>query len=269
MSRQVTVAIDHVIVYGKEHGLLQALLGRLGFASPDGKYYMFRKNYLEYLVPGEGISATQGKKYDFFPGPAGLHSLILWTDDADASCKALTEAGYLMPAPVMEFSRPAFLEGEEKTARFRGTLVATPLFPYSETMLVDHLTPELVYLPGGGEHPNGVDSLEELYLCLPDAQAEEKAAETLKRTDELVRGGRPLHDCLNLVSVNGKEEIRAEFGLEPDTGRSSVCGIRFSCRDFAKVKAAVENSGFDWKEKDGGLVVDLMDQLNLFLYFKP
>lgn len=267
MSGQVTVAIDHVIVYGRQPGFLKELFDKLGFASPDGKYYMFRKNYLEYLVPGQGISATEGKKYEFFPGPAGLHSLIFWTDDADRSYAALKGAGVSLPAPVMEFSRPAFVDGQEKTARFRGTM-APPLFPYSETMLVNHLTPELVYLPGGGAHPNGVDSLEELYLCLPTAEAREAALQTLQRVGGLIQGEAPLHDCLNQVSVYSEAEIGETFGLAPDTARSSVCGVRFSCRDYEKVKAAALQSGFGCAQRAGGLVVDLMKELNLFLYFK-
>jgi len=266
MAKQARIAIDHAIIYGKDHGFLAEVFGKLGFASPDGKYYMFRKNYLEYLVPGEGISATEGKSYSFFPGPSGLHTLVLWSDDADESYAALKQAGYALPAPVMEFSRPAFLEGEEKTARFRGTLIATPLFPLSEIMMVHHLTPELVYLPGQGEHPNGVDSVEEFYLCVPDEGQAEQVWENLEKTGRLLQGDHPQHECINLVSVSTDWE--PEFGVKTDPARSCVCGIRFSCRDLDKVKAAVAASGYPFHAKDGGVVVDLARELDLFLYFQ-
>ncbi|MBQ7859651.1 MAG: VOC family protein [Faecalibacterium sp.] len=255
------VVIDHVTIYCKTLPLLTDAFARLGFVTADGKHYMFRKNYLEGYAPGEG------EAYDFFPGPAGLHSFIFWADDPDASYQALVDAGYEMAMPVTDFARPAIVDGKAYTAAFRGAYLKTPLFPLGETALVRQVTPQLVYLPGGDIHPNGVDSMEEFYLCVPDADKAQAARDELERASELIRGQWPVHDCVNKVSIAA--DWQTEFGVKTDPARSCVCGIRFSCRDFAQVKAAVEASGYPFHPKGDGLVVDLAAELNLFLYFEP
>ena len=253
------VEIDHVTVYCKELPMLTDAFHRLGFDTADGKHFMFRKNYLEGYAPGAGES------YGFFPGPAGLHSFIFWADDPDAAHKAVSAAGIEMAMPVMEYSRPAILDGKEYPASFRGAYLKTPLFPLGESAFVKQVTPHLVYLPGGDVHRNGVDAMEEFYLAIPD---EAEAAATQARLEQvcaLVRGANPPHACVNRVSIAA--DWQPEFGVAADPARSCVCGIRFSSRDFAKTKAAVEASGYPYHEKDGGLVVDLAAELNLFLYF--
>ena len=255
------VVIDHVTVYCNTLPMLTDVFDRLGFDTDDGKHYMFRKNYLEGYAPGPGES------YDFFPGPAGLHSFIFWADDPDAAHKALLDAGYEMAMPVTEFARPAIVDGQAYTARFLGAYLKTPLFPLGEDALVKQVTPQLVYLPDGGIHRNGVDSMEEFYLCVPDAAEAQKTRDNLEQAGELIRCGWPVHDCVNKVSIAA--DWQPEFGVAADPARSCVCGIRFSCRDFGKVTAAVQASGYPYHKKDGGLVVDLAMELNLFLYFMP
>jgi len=255
------VVIDHVTIYCNTLAMLTEPFDRLGFDSADGKHYMFRKNYLEGYAPGEG------EHYDFFPGPAGLHSFIFWADDPDAAHKALLDAGYEMAMPVTEFARPAIVDGQAYTARFLGAYLKTPLFPLGEDALVKQVTPQLVYLPGGDLHRNGVDAMEEFYLCIPDGAEAEATQKRLVQASELIRGQWPVHECVNSVRIAA--DWQGEFGVKTDPDRSCVCGIRFSCKDFAKTKAAVQASGYPYHEKDGGLVVDLAKELNLFLYFRP
>lgn len=263
MKLHATVAVDHVTVYCKELPLLTDVFNALGFNSLDGKHYMFAKNYLEGYAPKEG------EHYDFFPSQAGLHSFIFWSDDPEASYKALVDAGYEMAMPVLSFERPAVIDGKEYPAKFRGAYLATPLFPLSESALVQQVTPDLVYAPGCDEHPNAVNAIEEFYLCIPDEAEAQKAQQMLERTSALIQGSHPLHACVNDLTIAGPAYYQQAFGVSVDPARSCVTGIRFSSRDFAKTRAAVQASGLPWQEKDGGLVVDATAQLNLFLHFAP
>ena len=260
-------AVDHVILYGESVQPLNEALGRLGFHSPDGKFYMFSRDYLECLTPGAGVMAKLGRSCDFVPGPSGLHSVIFWSDDADASYRALTEAGYRMAVPVLETTRAVDAGGRKGTAVFRASIFDEPLFPLGESMFVQHTTPELVYIPGEDLHPNGVDAIEELYLCIPDAAKAEETRALLQRTADLIRGDHPQHHCINRLSIS--DDWKPEFGVSADPARSCVCGIRFSCRDFEKTRAALAGCGYPVWEKDGGLVADLSQELNLFFYFHP
>ena len=267
MRLTVDTAVDHVILYGEALSPMNEALRRLGFHTPDGKFYMFSRDYLECLTPDAGVAAKLGRKCDFFPGPSGLHSLIFWSDDADASYAALTKAGYKMAVPVMETTRAVDAGGRKGTAVFRASIFDQSLFPFGESMFVQHTTPDLVYIPGEDLHPNGVDAIEELYLYIPDEEKAKATRDLLQRTEDLIRCGHPLHPCINRLSISDQWE--SEFGVSLDPERSSVCGIRFSCRDFEKTRAVLASCGYPITEKEGGLVADLSQELNLFFYFKP
>ena len=95
----------------------------------------------------------------------------------------------------------------------------------------------------------------------------EQTRALLQRTADLIRGDHPQHHCINRLSIS--DDWKPEFGVSADPARSCVCGIRFSCRDFEKTRAALAGCGYPVWEKDGGLVADLSQELNLFFYFHP
>lgn len=262
MQIHANVAIDHVTVYCKQLDILNGVFGALGFYTRDGKHYMFRKNYLEGYAPKEG------EHYGFFPSDAGLHAFIFWSDDPDGSYRRLVEAGYEMAMPVMDFSRPALVDGQTYTASFRGAYLATRLFPLSESALVRQVTPELIYLERPDPHPNTVWAMEEFYLCIPEEADAALAAEKLERTCALIRGGSPVHTCVNDVTAAAPEELEARFGVKVDPERSCVTGIRFSVEEMAKLRACAAASGLRCVEKGEALVVDAAEALNLFLVFE-
>lgn len=264
MKTTARVCIDHATIYCRDKAPLNQLFQSLGFYSKNNVHYMTDNSYFELYQP-----APDEGPYAFFRSDAGLHSFIFWSDDIDHCYDRLTAAGYVTAMPLSDFSRPADHGEPAGEAGFRGFYMQTPLLPIGETAVVQQMTPQFIYPAKRYPHPNGVVAMDKMYLCLPDAQAQKEAGETLERFCEVVGRGRPARDCITQLELGTAEALEAAYGVRVDPQRSCCTGIRLLSTDMDGVRRFAAASGLATHEREGTLVVDAAAQANLFLVFAP
>ena len=263
MSYLAKVCIDHSTIYCKDAQPLNRLFSALGFYSKNQVHYMTPNSYFELYQP-RSVDET----YPFFQSDAGLHSFIFWSDDIDDCFGRVVEAGYVTAMPVSDFSRPADHGEPRGEAQFRGFYMQTELLPIGETAVVQQMTPELIYPAKPYPHPNTVVGMDRMFLCVPQADQEAAVGERLEKFCDVLRKGRPAHDCITQLEVNTPQEVLDKYGVQVDPTRSCCTGIRFFAADLNAVRGYVEKSGLKWNEKDGLITVDLSEAANLFMQFR-
>ncbi|MGH6916066.1 MAG: VOC family protein, partial [Geminicoccales bacterium] len=97
----------------------------------------------------------------------GLHLVALAVGDAAAQHARLTAEGFA-PQPVIHMRRPVGDPGNRAEASFRIVRVDPGTMPEGRIQCLSHETPELVWLPGSTTHPNAVDALLGVLMCVED-----------------------------------------------------------------------------------------------------
>lgn len=190
--------IDHVGLVGHDMTAMSEAYRRLGFTvgepspltqpSPDGSpvplghisaHIVFAESYVELTAvqqPGQGNPLDT-----WLAKHQGLHVMALRATNAEASWAALTAHGLVMP-PVRASSRDITVDGVTAIADFKWFQLPDSIAKEGFACVVEHQTPELIFVPRLTDHANGatgllgisvlVDNLEEAvarYRRLPGA----------------------------------------------------------------------------------------------------
>ena len=170
--------IDHVVILTANLDAALRAFAAMGFlATPRGHHsigtqnhcLMLRRDYVELLSVVRSHPVTQYFS-DFLARRDGLAAMALSTDDAGAAFEALRRAGIGADEPV-DFSRPVETPEGSREARFRVVQLPAEATPGMRTFLCQHFTPELVWLPGYGEHPLGALGIAGLTIASSDPAA--------------------------------------------------------------------------------------------------
>lgn len=186
--------IDHIAVATYDLAGLARMYERLGFiltplsrhagrrrdgAGPTAmggtgnRCAMLRRGYLEFLGILDMDADTRGLP-ELIDRHHGLHILALASADPGSDQRRLEDAGF--QTGLAHLDRQVMLDGEAQTARFT-QIRADAAMPEARIFGIRHETPDLVWLPGHLEHPNGAVALEDVLVAVPDlGEAQERYA---------------------------------------------------------------------------------------------
>lgn len=179
--------IDHIAVAAYDLAGLAGMYERLGFLltplsrhagrpRPDdeggqpaiggtgNRCAMLRQGYLEFLGILDMAADTRGLP-ELIDRHCGLHILALASADPDGDQRRLGETG--IHATLAHLNRQVMLDGRAQTARFT-QIRADAAMPEARIFGIRHETPDLVWLPGYLDHPNGAVALEDVLIAVPD-----------------------------------------------------------------------------------------------------
>jgi hypothetical protein len=193
---------------------------------------MLEHGYLEFLAPD---SATPGadtpnarrlrasmRRYP------GVHLACFGTPDAEGEHRRLSDHGFT-PFPVMNLQRET---AERRIAKFHVVRAAPEKMPEGRIQFVQHLTPEVLWLPQYLGHTNNVVKLACVFVVTPDPVA---AAARWARFAALLP--RPAGDFVHLPAARGhvligkRESWAALLGDAP--AAPALAGYALECRDPA------------------------------------
>jgi Glyoxalase-like domain len=177
MSRLVT-KVDHAIFFVRDLGAAEARYRRLGFA-PTPRYthpwggfenvnLMFQDDYVELLRPVEPTDRNLARFREMDRAGEGLKDVSLAVPDSPAAARAYRAAG-LPSLPPADIGRPVTRPDGTHEAKF--CVVYLPvdrLLPGLNVHMIQHMTPELVWIPEFQTHPNGARGLGRLVIAADD-----------------------------------------------------------------------------------------------------
>lgn len=179
--------IDHVGLVGRVIGPMVAAYRKLGFnvsdpvplmqPNPEGDprplgqvsaHIIFPDTYMELtavLNPGQGNHLD-----NFLARHEGLHILAFRSMDAERTWSELDAYGVVMP-PMRAASRDVNMGGKRGTADFKWFQIPDSIVAEAFACVVQHLTPELVFIDSMTNHANGALGLRGVGVVVDDFAA--------------------------------------------------------------------------------------------------
>jgi catechol 2,3-dioxygenase-like lactoylglutathione lyase family enzyme len=164
----VITGLDHAVIVVRDLDDAQAKFRKLGFApTARGRHtrmgtanhciMLGNRNYFELLAVVEP-NPTNALFREKLTEREGLMAHAWQTKDARAVGRTWSEAG-LAPMEPIEFGRPVDTGDGRKDARFCVVQLPPDRLPGMMGFVCQHFTPELVWLPGSMDHPNGARTI--------------------------------------------------------------------------------------------------------------
>lgn len=153
---------------------------------------MLKDGYLEVIgvVDAEKYSTVKTllTRYE------GVHTVAIRCADADRAYDVLSRRnpGVLRPSILQREVTLGGAHEETHTARFQNIYFSREAFPEARFIVIEHVTPELLWRPELLAHPNGAEALIGVQICVDDEALEAAAsrlASTFGAVDELVDDG--------------------------------------------------------------------------------
>lgn len=172
--------VDHAILFVRDLDAAAAQYRRLGF-SPSPRYthpwggfsnhnLIFQNDYVELLLPVEPTDRNLARFRELDRAGEGLKDISLAVPNSAAAAHAYAAAG-LPSLPPADIGRPVNRPDGTHEAKF--CVVYLPvdrLLPGLNIHMIQHVTPELVWLPEFQTHPNGARALRRLVVAAPDPE---------------------------------------------------------------------------------------------------
>ena len=278
MDKRIHIGIDHCSIFNRDLATSTDIFFALGFRG-DGNCselsdaiktafvpscrFVFDNAYIECVQFPEAL----GEFYYFLKSKAAVHLMTNLTPNAERFRDALAAAGY--PNPVVDTTiRDGASHGTVGgTAKFLLVPVENSKVPDTHLAYEQHCTPELLYQPTRWQHAGGVNTFEEVTVCVDDEEkAEAMMAQLLElhelaKSDECPRG-------LHSLRVMDSASFEAEFGAKPDTARSMYSAFTFGVESLDAIRSLLEATSYSWTEKEDSILVNVMDEVNLVLVFR-
>lgn len=176
----VITKVDHAILFVRDLEAAAARYRRLGFSltprytHPWGGFsncnLIFEDDYVELLLPIEPNERNLARFRELDRAGEGLKDISLNVPSSAAAAQAYAAAG-LPSLPPADIGRPVTRPDGTHEARF--CVVYLPvdrLLPGLNVHMIQHLTPELVWLPECQTHPNGARGLGRLVVAAADPE---------------------------------------------------------------------------------------------------
>ena len=278
MDKRIHIGIDHCSIFNRDLATSTDIFFALGFRG-DGNCdtlsdaikgafvpscrFVFDNAYIECVQFPEAL----GEFYYFLKSKAAVHLMTNLTPNAEEFRAALEQAGY--PHPIVDTTiREGASHGTVGgTAKFLLVPVENSKVPDTHLAYEEHCTRELLYQPTRWQHSCGVNTFEEVTVCVDDeAKAEAMMAQLLElhqlaKSDECPGG-------LHSLRVMDTASFEAEFGAKPDTERSMYSAFTFGVDSLDAIRALLEKTSYTWTEKEDSILVNVMDEVNLVLVFR-
>ena len=179
MSSAIT-KVDHAILFVRDLDTAATRYRRLGFTltprytHPWGGFsnhnLMFEQDYVELLLPIEPTERNLARFRELDRSGEGLKDISLAVPDSPAAARTYAAAD-LPSLPPADIGRPVTRPDGIHEAKF--CVVYLPvdrLLPGLNVHMIQHLTPELVWLPEYQTHANGARGLSRLVVATADPE---------------------------------------------------------------------------------------------------
>lgn len=173
--------VDHAILFVRDLDAAAEKYRKLGFAltekftHPWGGFsnynFMFEDDYVELLLPVEPTERNLSRFREMDRAGEGLKDMSLRVPDSPSAQRAYANGG-LPSLPPADIGRPVTLPDGVKEAKF--TVVYLPverILPGLSMHMIQHKTPELVWVPGLPKHPNTARGLSRFVIAADDPVA--------------------------------------------------------------------------------------------------
>jgi len=271
--------VDHAVINVADRlDTARSLFSRLGFQLTERGHHslgssnhlaIFGENYLELLGYEQG---KEKQRADFWQAPPGLTGLVWKTDSADIAFQHL-ERHDLDGEPPASFYRPVTLpDGSLSEAHFRTVRLRASRIPNGRSFFCQHLTPEAVWQPEWQVHPNGVQNISEFVIVAQDPALSAQVYSQLFGVEKVLAcqdGAFALHAGAVTVRFACVDYVRHRFGSLPADydGSARMAALGFKASDLTKVKAALLKGDIAFSDRDGAIVVNAGENVNLALRF--
>ncbi|KPX30928.1 MULTISPECIES: VOC family protein [Pseudomonas syringae group] len=190
-TAQFPQGIDHPLVTVRNHAEVLERYRRMGFAPSPVSYHpwgtvtslmMFPSNFIE-LIGVEDPSKFGTRSVNGFcfgrqlgqfleRGEEGVSLVALHSKDADADHARMVQAG-LESQGRIDFRRKMTLpDGRDDEAVVSLALFIDPKLPDASNFICHQHRPELIWVPGWQDHPNGADGILAITYLADPAQLE-------------------------------------------------------------------------------------------------
>jgi hypothetical protein len=257
-----TFELDHIGVAVSDLDLGQAAYSRLGFClterslhkgtiATDGQAIpwgsgnhcaMFERGYLEIL------GVTDSKKYstarELVQRYEGAHIVALRCENADAVSEIVSRRVRGIGKPVILERDVGVSEHNEtrlERARFKNIYLAKDVFPEARFILIEHLTPDLVWQRHQLSHPNTAVAISAVEICVDErevANVAEKLGTLLGRLVARSSDGKRTIILEHGRIVIGSKSNYASRPAEPPC----VTGIEVTVRDLDVTRGVLNAS---------------------------
>ncbi|SFW51893.1 VOC family protein [Pseudomonas sp. NFACC10-1] len=289
-TAQFPQGIDHPLVTVRNHSEALELYRKMGFApSPVSRHpwgsvtslMMFPGNFIELIGVEDaskfGTNAVNGFCFgrqlgQFLDrGEEGISLVALHSKDADADHARLVQAG-LESQGRIDFRRKMTLpDGRQDEAVVSLALFIDPELPDASNFICHQHRPELIWVPGWQNHPNGADAILAItYL------AEPRLLETRWRAiygDAVKYNGKALEAdtrCGLLRAIDAATAAREFAGIELPGSveeRPHAIAIRLHTKRLDALRAILEDNKVAHREASGRIYVAPQAAGNVILEF--
>lgn len=261
--------VDHFGIFRKAGNVTEPFF-RLGFVAAGGADHLVLKDGKP--APGAGALIFENAYIELSMKPiyadpvwprGGFTYLQFGTMDAVATHQRLAEAGFAV-GDVATMSRYAD-HGENKgDAGFTFFRLSEDVLPNAYYGAVQHLNRELMYQPTRYIHKNGVSRVNSITIFEDDAG---KAAEIAEKSGRVVSsvGEATPSGGVPVVYVMDRAEAREVYGVDIPQDTRNVVGVCFHTDSLDLVKARLD--GFTVRESGNSIVVDMVEDMNVYLVF--
>lgn len=271
--------IDHPLVSVRDHAAALANYQRLGFAPSPISYHpwgtvtslmMFPSNFIELIGVADpakfGTGAVNGFCFgrrlgDFLAREEGVSLVALHSTDCDGDHADLVARGLASQGRV-DFRRAMRLpDGSPGEAVVSLGLFLDDELPDASNFICHQHRPELIWVPGWQQHPNGALGIDALTYVA--AQPERLAARWRRLYGEtaVVRNGDSLQvdSGCGLLRALTPERATAEYGAvglpQARAERPHAIAIRVAVASLARVREVLSAGGLAGHEQAGCLQV--------------
>lgn len=268
-------AVDHVGLGVRTLEAGRQVLAQLGFRltplslhvgpGPDGRPVawgsgnhcaMFHDGYFELI--GQVEAGGSGRIADMVAHYEGLHIIALRCANADAAQRELAARGAPVEA-VMALERdapygPQF--DELRRARFRLVGFNRDAVREARIQLTEHLTPEVLWQPHLLAHPNGVQSIDEVFFqCADPAAVAARFARYFAASVDADGAGRRIVFARGAWRFQTPQDCAALFGDASSLPVPAPVGVAFSVRSLAGTQGVLDAAGIEYRTFAGGGII--------------
>ena len=268
--------LDHVGVAVRDLDAARESFHRLGFqltarslhsgaTSPGGAVEpwgtgnhcaMFADGYLEVIgiTDADLYTAQIDGRLERYEG---LHIIAFGTDDADAAHAALEKRLQGVQAPAALERDVPFGSGTRR-GRFRNIYFDTEAFPEALYIVIEHVTPDVLWQPALLTHPNGVKALAGVTLCVADIEevSGRLAAVTGVAAAEGAGGGNVFPLARGTFTIVGPKALGALYPGVTAPTLPYIAAHTYAVADIAATRAVLAGNGVATEDgADGGLWV--------------
>ena len=269
MKYSFNSCVDHFGIFRKEGNVTDPFF-RLGFVAAGGADHLVLRDGKP--VPGAGALIFDNAYIELSMKPiyadpiwpkGGFTYLQFGTMDAVATHQRLADTGFSV-GDVATMSRYAD-HGENKgDAGFTFFRLTKDILNNAYYGAVQHLNRELMYQPTRYIHKNGVSRVNSIMVFENDPQKAAKIAEESQKVVDCTGCATPSGGVPTVYIMDAAEALNA-YGVVIPEDTKNVVGVCFHTEDLNLVKARLE--GFKTRECGNSIVVDMMEEMNVYLVF--